>query len=325
MADSTTLDRKMRQIQALLDRADHPNTPEAEADSCRAKAEDMMNKYRIEETQLAASGALVDSLYKPVKRDIVVCPYSAEYMTVYWNIAYHILNHVGVRFRQTYGRNEQGETVVMVNVVGFESDIRYGEALMTNARLLFAERMEPKPRGDLSDEDNVYRMRSAGMERIRIAKLMGYGDSTSATAKVTRLYKRACEARGEDATLTGRSMNVKVFREEYVNGFISGLYNNLWRARNAADTGGAELVLAGRKEDVDEAFYAEYPHLRPKAAVGNGGEGRVAQRRRMAWTKADQKRWERSQTAAGRAGSAAGKRAADEVNIKSGKRPDAIN
>lgn len=328
MAD---LNSKMKTIQALLDRADHPNTPTAEADSCRAKAETLMRKYRIEEAQLAASAEGVRSTFTPVKRDIVVCPAGAAYYNTYWSIAYHTLNHCGVRFTHRWGNNDEGVFSLIATVVGFESDVRYAEMLMTNARLLFAERMEPKRHADMTDEDNVYRMRNAGMERWRISELMGWGGNEgSGPLKVTRVYKRACQQKGVDPkTLTGKGNSMKVYREEYVKGFVSGYYNLLWRARNAADTGGGELVLANRKEMVDDAFYDAFPELRPKAEVGNNGEGRVKHTQRKAReykaTKADMKRWERANSAAGRAGANAGKRAAEEVKVNKATKPGAIN
>jgi hypothetical protein len=159
------------------------------------------------------------------------------------------------------------------------------------------------------------------------ASYVGWGDR--AHQKVTTVYKRACKQRGEDPILTGKSTSMKVYREEYVAGFISGYYNMLWRARNAGETGGQALVLAGRKDDVDEAFYREFPHLRPKAAVGNNGEGRIAQRRRKQReyrpTKADIRAMERRNSAAGRAGAMAGKRAAEEVQVQQSRKPGALD
>ena len=314
------LDDMMRKITALLARADHPNTPEPEADSARAMAEKLMLKYRIEESHLAEQGGREADAFRPVNRDVPVCPYASEFMNTYNLIIGIVLHHCGVKATGKLERDENGELQYTVNMVGFESDLRYAEALYQQARIVFAERMEPKPKPGMSDEDNVYRMRNAGMERIRIARLMGWGDTGSATARVTNAYKRACKSRGEDPTLTGRSMSVKAFRESYMEGFTNELMMHLREARLMAqqDVHGGALVLANRAEMVDEEFYRLNPHLRPsdKPSKSKGRRPRPAR-----WTAADEARWRRMNSGAGAAGQAAGKRAAGEVNVNKGNAP----
>jgi hypothetical protein len=316
----TKLDDMMRKITSLLARADHPNTPEPEADSARAMAERLMKKYRIEESELIKSGALIGEQFKPGSKVMPVTPTESPYLQTYWTLAVFIAQHCGVRIANAWNVID-GVAMLTATLVGYEADIRYAEVLFQNARIIFAERMEPKPDSSLSDEDNVYRMRSAGMERIRIAKLMGYGDTTSATAKVTRLYKKACAARGEDPTLTGRDMSVSVFREEYAASFTSEVWNRLRKARDAADSTGGELVLADRKENVDEAFYSLFPHLRPSDVPATSSR----KVKPFKWTAADQRRAERRAGAAGQAGSRAGKAAAAEIDYGGTKPPGRLN
>jgi hypothetical protein len=318
-----TLDDIMRKVQAMLDRADHPNTPEGEADVCRAKAEKWMAEYRIEESELIASGALNDEIHRPGSKHIVVCPAESPYMNDYWRIMVTVAAHVGARVHYKFAFKEGTLEYMLYGViVGYEADIRFAEALFTNARLLFGDRMEPKVNPNLSDEDNVYRLRSSGMERIKIAKVMGYGDTGSATAKVTRLYKRACEARGEDPILTGRGMSVVVFREQYAKGFTTEFQSRCYRAHQAADSTGGALVLADRKDRINDAFYELFPDLRPdKVAVRDNKPAK----RRKAWTKADERRWEQANSAAGQAGRSSGARAASEVAIDGVKPAKRIN
>jgi hypothetical protein len=317
------LDSMMRKINALLNRADHPNTPPEEADSARSMAERLMNKYRIEEEDLIKSGALNDEVSTPGHKIIIVCPADSPYYNTYYTVLHWVGKHCGIRVHHQWGADpESGAYSLLGVLVGYEADIRYAETLFNNARMIFADRMEPKPKPDLSDMDNVYRMRSAGMERIKIAKIMGYGDTNSATAKVTNLYKKACKARGEDPTLTGRGTSVTAYKEAYMTSFTNTLYNNLLNARNAAaQGGGGALVLHDRKERVDEAFYQMYPGLRPSNTPATT-KGKVS--RRSGWTAADERRWRRQQSAAGQAGSNAGKRAANEVNVQGHKAPGRI-
>lgn len=314
------LDDMMRKIQGLLATADDPATPPPAAENFRAKAEELMMKYRIEEEDLRSRGDLHVETITPGSKWVPLCPSDSPYLNAYWSMAIYAARHTGCRMTDKWD-NVDGTYVLGAMVVGFESDVRYMEMLFTAARIVFASRMEPVVDSSLSDEENVYRLRSAGIERIKIARMMGYGDTNSATAKVTNMYKRACKARGEDAALTGRGTSVQAFKEAYVASFTSELHNRLWRARNAASTGGGELVLANRKADVDEAFYELYPHLRPSDVPATMT---TKTRRRSSWTAADERRWARQNSAGGQAGQNAGRRAASEVDLGGRKRKDEL-
>lgn len=314
-----TLDNKMRQIESLLERADHPSTPAAEADSARVMAERLMVKYRIEESTLIERGDLKVDGVAVQNKVVFVCPADSKYELVYRKLASYALHHVGGRGVLKWKTTDEGVFSLAMHAFAYEADMRYFEMLFNNARMIFAARMEPRRDAALSDEDNVYAMRSAGMERIRIAEIMGYGTTNSATAKVTRLYKKACEARGEDATLTGRGNSVKDYRDVYAEEFTTTFWRRLYMARDAVEAEIAEggLVLHGREERVKEAFYTAYPNQRPVPA--SRGIGENAKRRKVREykeTAADRKRMERRYSKAGQAGAAAGSRAANEVAIK---------
>lgn len=321
------LDAMMKKITALLNNADDPALPTAAQDSYRAKAEDLMQKYRIEESTLIQQGALDVETVTPVDKIVDIAPSRSEYYNTYYNLMRYVVDHVGARMRYVWGYNDEGVHTLQAHIVGYESDIRFAEAIYLNARLVFADRMEPKYNGNLSDEDNVYRMRSAGIERIRIAYLMGWGGTGSATAKVTNMYKRACKARGEEPALTGRSTSVKAFREQYAESFATEFWNMLWRARNSRETGGAELVLAGREDAVNAAFYERFPDLKPKPALPYKDDRTDAQKARdeRRALREMAKRMDRANSAGGRAGSRAGRTAAREVDVSATKRPSSLD
>jgi hypothetical protein len=314
------LDKMMDRVRKLLERADHPNTPAPEAATCREQAERIMTKYRIEEEHLIASGDLKTDVISVQSFMMDIGPIESEFLNTYRTMASYAVHHTGCRGVYKYDFNRPGGGMMIMEVFGYEADIRYSEALYNAARLLFADRMEPKPDPTLSDEDNVYRMRSAGMERIRIAALMGYGDTTSATSKVTRLYKKACAARGEEATLTGKGNSVKDFRSVYADEFKSTFWWRLHQARNAveAEIEGSGLVLANREDRINEAMYNKYPHLRPKESV-EYKDTRTPKQKEADERRAERERLKQAQkrySTFGRAGASAGRKAADEINIK---------
>lgn len=266
----------LRKVQALLDRAEHPNTPPAEAESARNMAERLMLKYRIEEEQLRTHALASDATaIKPIVVEFVVGDTASEYRNQYYWMMVDIIAHVGnIRHKNSVGKNWDSDGRAyyqdIVTLVGFESDVRWAMTLYTALRLHFSNTLEPKVDPSLSDQDNVYRLRNAGIERGRIGQMMGWGDK--AHIRVTNVYKKACAARGETATVVGKSLNVKTYRESFALGYVDEVRHRLYSMRIDAGLNSAGLVLAGRKEAVEEAFYNAFPELRPKPAVeGVGG------------------------------------------------------
>lgn len=322
--EARRLDDMMRKIEGLLATADSINDTNPEmAANYRANAERIMRKYKVEQEDLIKRGDLkVDGLNVMFK-NVRVARWDSPFMDVYVALISYAVWHTGCE--AVWAGTEDNERVL--TIIGYEADIRYTEALYMNARLVFADRMEPKPDPSLSDEDNVYRLRNAGMERARVGIAMGWGgEGTKGPGKVTRLYKRACAARGEDAVLTGKGLDVKVFRETYGEHFRNEFYNRLSAARIAVENEDGGLVLHGRKERIKEAMYQRWPNLRPKVASGEVAVPRV---KTKAEERAEQRMWdrmykdslkkaERERSVAGQAGKAAGRKAAQEININTG-------
>jgi hypothetical protein len=163
--------------------------------------------------------------------------------------------------------------VLVARGVGFELDVQYAELLFTQARVAFQTKLEPAVNPELSDQVNVYNLRSAGLERVKIADIMWGNTDKVFLAQVGRLYKAECALRGEEAALSGRGVTGKAYREQYANAFVVKLGYRLQQARS----GGNGLQLGNRERLLTEAFYARFPHMRPKAEVG-GGEYKECER-----------------------------------------------
>jgi hypothetical protein len=304
------LEKIIRQVRALLARADHANTPPAEADACRAKAEEFMNQYRVEESHLSERGGVYAIV--PVRRVMPICPMDSEFWPAYRTMAAYIMSHVGAKAVWRSQPDDDGVWTYTFDMIGYDSDLRYAESLYQSARLVFADRMEPRLDPNLSDDENVYRMRKAGMERIRITQIFG----RKGTGWVTPAYVRACNERGEEPILVGRGLDVKSYREAYAAGFLEEFWDRLYRAKDASDGGSVALVLHDRGEKVQEAYYTAFPHLRPDPTAVVPTTTKV-DRRRKAWTKADEKRMERQNSDVARNGRNVGRKAAQEVAIHS--------
>lgn len=256
MTSTFTLDQILVKVQGLIAKADHPTTPPAEADTCRQMAERMMQKYRIEESALGDAGKLQG--YVPIWRD-VPAGRLGEFSIYYRMMNSSIVQHLDLR-----GMHEHGEGGTWhLHVVGFESDVRFCELLVTSCALAFGAKLEPKYDPALSDQVNAYLMRSAGMEGKRIAMAIYGRDNKHLRPKVRKMFVDESLLRGEDpAALTGQGTNVAVFRKSYAEGFVNTVHDRLYVMRNART--GLGIVPVSRKEAIDEAFYVRYPQYRPQ-------------------------------------------------------------
>jgi hypothetical protein len=321
--ESQRLDDMMRKVEGLLATAEsYDETNPETAANYRANAERIMTKYRIAQEDLIKRGGEVtnqfDIMFHEVKAYLLGC----EFADVYRSLLSYCVHHTDCRLVWT-GYTHEGDAMFrMGTIIGYEADVRYAEMLFMSARLVFAARMEPQRNPALSDEDNVYAMRMAGMERSRIGLMMGWGgEGTKGPGKVTRLFKKACDAREEDASaLLGKGNNVKHFRETYTEEFTSAVWQRLYNARIAVEHEGGGIVLHGRKERVQEAVYQKWPNLRPvpvERSLGQSKERTLKQKMadERRWAREAAKRMERENSKAGRAGKRAGRAAADEVAI----------
>ena len=269
---SAKLDDILRKVQALIAQADHPNTSPVEAETFRAKAEALMFKYRIDETQLSAEERTAQAI-TVTWTTIRLCNVDSEFRDTYYSLFLSMVNHLDVRCDVGFV-HEEGVSYYEAQVCGYESDLAFVSMLYTAAALSFSQRLEPKYDPTLSDQVNAYLMRSAGMEGHRIAMAIYGRDDKALRPKVRAMFKAEAIARGEDPTpLLGKGVNVKLFRESYAQGFRNTISDRLYRMRASRAQVETGLVLAGRKEAIDEAFYERFPHYRPRPSKGAIGDG----------------------------------------------------
>lgn len=273
MAQST-LDDIIRKIEALLTQADHPNTGKAEAEVFRAKAEALMFKYRLEEVTFNSSGVHAPSDPLPQWADLDVCPWQSNFGWAYRWLLESVVNHFDARVSFDTDAREGG-TWTVARVVAYESDLRFMRVLWQSIRIAFQSRLEPKYDPDLSEAENAYRLRAAGTEGARMAYILYQGDTSKGKrVRARKLAKEFAISIGEDpSAFSGQGNDMKLYRESYAQGFVTTIRSRLLTMRNSREPGQAgEIVLASRKDRIDEAFYERYPNRRPKPAVAEASE-----------------------------------------------------
>lgn len=308
-------------IQALLANVEDHRLPEAARESYRAKAEKLMKDYRIAEEEALATDPGSSS---PIVAKIRVTTGHMGDLDNWYSMVFALIaRHVGCRHTFHWDNGD------VATVVGYEGDVRYVEFLWTAALMMFATRINPVWDASLPEPENIWRLRNAGIERRVIAdKAWGpfAGRVAANRSKVQRIYLRECAARGEEARATGLGHQTDVYRQAYARSFYDTLRQRLQTARDAADSAGGGLVLHGRTERVDEAFYGRFPHLRPNPNPApyvapepckNCTDDEACRKHR--WNAEDERRWQRQyNSASARAGGASGRVAAEGVRIDRG-------
>lgn len=306
------LERILRRVTGLLAKADATTFPE-EAKTYRQKAEQLMREYRIAEEDLIASDA---TSVTPEYLEMEICGRFNTFQGSYETMGYWIFDHCGVMAARGVDWEANKFKFLMV---GYAGDLRQAEFLFNAARIVFKNRLEPEVDPELSEAENIYRLRQSGITRWDVAVMMWgkeVGGTHSAHAKVGRIYKEECQKRGEAIALDGRGISLKDFRAAYASNFIWELERRLRQAREGVDVVQGGLELHGRKERVQEAFWTRWPQFRPSADPVPATKAPAKPLKAKARTKKDDEAYyRRYHSPAARAGQTAGIAAAREVEM----------
>ncbi len=315
------LEKIIHRVNSLLKKAESTQFPEEKA-ACEAKAEELIQKHRLEQENLLA---IDEKTVSPVVRTFPVGRWNSEFRNWMWSLFLQVADHCEVKVTYEWSsRNNLEELYFDGLAVGYEIDLRYMELLWSSIRLTFISKLEPKVDPALSEEENIYNLRQAGIARKDVAvKIWGHWTHAN-SAKVGRIYKDECAKRGEAPALDGKGIHLKTFREVYTREFYWKVTDRLRAARDASMSQGGAMVFADRKQRVEDAFYLHFPHLKPKPVDTTPiceeppTEDAKKARKRLAYheTAAYRKKQQRMYNSpAALAGASAGMAAGEEVNL----------
>lgn len=262
---TANLESVLSKVRKMIERADHPGTPEAEAEVCRAKADRMMLDYAITEAEIDATRPAALRVV-PETTSIDLCeashPLSRFYADLVQNIALHcrarvVFYNLTDAQKTAYGRTN-------VTAVGFPSDLRYLELLFTVTMLHMSGEMEPSPDPAKSFDENVYVLHEAGVSWRRIVHLMlpdvakyDEPEVRKAGGKCKTAYRRYCARTGETPTTI---VSPVTYQRNFAEGYVSRISTRLYEMRRANGSVGTALAL--RTADVDSKFDELYPDLK---------------------------------------------------------------
>jgi hypothetical protein len=332
-------------IGSLIAMSEDENLTAEARTAYRNKAEELMRQYRISEEEAIAKDqfAIVPEVYEIFVMETGA--YNNVLKSQYAQIFREVARHAGVEFKLQYvwDRDDDDRSKLKATVVGYEGDVNLAKFLWISARLVFMTRIDARVNPELSDQENAYYMRNSGMRRNAVAKALwgSASDDGVAHGRVQKLYLAECTKRGEDPRVAGRGINVETYRKAYADAFVAEFGYRLRSSRDAADAKGGALELKGRKERVQEAFWALFPDMRPaprmtqeesdaywaaqQAAEDNciackktkSATGKCKDHRPYEPTERDRRdSWKRHSSPEARAGRAAGSAAARAVNVQ---------
>lgn len=315
-------------VRQLVERANDPRLEnEIERQRMREKAEHLMRKYRIDEEDLIAQDP---KSAEPIQKKMVLLgdSYRNPFTDWYFSMFAEVAEHTGCEYLARYERNANtGKVGLCGYLVGYEGDVMYAELLYTDAYMTFGSHVDPRYDPSKSERENIYVLRRSGMPRKDVAQAI-WGNWTHAnSAKVGRIFREECVARGENPDVMGRGFDNEVYREAYARNFVFRLGDRLRAARRAEDEHGGALVLHGRKERVQEAFWTAFPEQRPRPPAPvvdeppteDATNARKRVSTRTGPTKAQQRRMRRMYSSPSAvAGYDAGSEAAQKVTITRG-------
>jgi hypothetical protein len=279
-------EKMIKRVRQMIAMATDPAATEAEAAAFREKADELIEEWAIEEHHLTSTGQVIS---KPGFRTIMLFPLDtdrkggASLFSYYYQSFSTLARHCSVMFDYAYlteddAKAKTGDDTARngyyCECVGFESDLQYLEMLFMQVRLELVFSMEPTLAVGMTLGEASKLLRESGMAWPMIeARIKGFvrkndldwGSLTPAT--VYGAYGQECKRLGVEKI---KMQSGDAYRLSVGKGFTEELSSQVWtremarRSRVQERGNGADLALRDRDEQVREAFYDAFPHLRPK-------------------------------------------------------------
>jgi hypothetical protein len=190
------LNKVLSMVRKLVERAEHPETDQAEAKACRERADALMLKYAIEEATLNAARPAAQRT-KPGTIIISGWPMGSPFEQELSHLAGIVAHYTRVKFvmfgygikmskamRDYYKKNPKARPgSVRLKVYGFESDLRYFEFMWTTLHLHLANGLEMEYTFDRPHDQMCYDMHTAGYNWLDMARSYGWRAMTRREAE----------------------------------------------------------------------------------------------------------------------------------------------
>jgi hypothetical protein len=267
----------LRKVRGLVAKAN--STPfEQEREVFMAKADELMEKYAIDQALLAMEE---DTQARYVIRKDVDISWWSEMRDmdkevrsrIYWLWSYC------VEFCRCYSStstwNYKAKTAA---VYGMPADLDYMNLLFTDLFLQMSATLRPKYDPNLTMGHNVYNAKNAGMKYVDIAIWMGMpelvepngtgGLKTRDGGKMKHAYQRHLnEHHPGEKRIT---MHPTTWAMSFMDGYVTTIHERFRKMRSMrdvpSDANSMALVVRDIREQAREAMFDDFPNLRPHPA-----------------------------------------------------------
>lgn len=277
-----------RRIQALMERAMHPATPEEERESAQAMADKLMAKYRVDAAMLDF-GKKENERREPVVHHFdpikIVDESSLRASSRDTNeyslqgrltgVRAHIFSHCGCKARSSF---KEGKRVY--TVIGYQEDVFFAELLWNTVFMDIVSKMYPSWNKEKSFDANVFDIKKAGYSwsQVREIGLANGGRDhngpltfKNAGSKLRTAYKREASRRGE-VVLPGKQQPTDPhwWRQSFCQAYIVRLEQRLRAMENQHEEykGIDNLPAMQQSEEwVLRKYWEQFPDEHPDAVA----------------------------------------------------------
>jgi hypothetical protein len=259
----------LAKVRGLMNKAADAACPEAEAETCRRLADKLMTKYALDAWMLAQES---EQSKMPEVRMFdfnwwKTGQFRDQLYTMFGAMAKHCRCHAVI---SKWGRD--GDDYIMP-VCGLPSDLDWFDLLFTNVMISMLGRVDPRAEDTLSVNENMARMREAGMpwgaalNRLALAGIVPSLAQEAAEAKAAetgedvdyndndkfrwagngrtklffskRVYERTISAYRKWCAQTGHPQSYvsqATFRRNFADGFAAEIRERLYRMRRESES-----------------------------------------------------------------------------------------
>lgn len=295
---TTTPDEKiLDRVAKLLAIAEHPNTPEHEADVALTQATKLMAKHAIEEAMLRQSQSTTERRALVHRKIVIGRSEFAPYLNT-------ILIHAAKACRVSLADNWNGG-----DAYGADEDVAWLDMLFNMIKLQFLLKLDPKWNDALDYNENVYTFKVAGYAWKEINKIaISHGQPDKESVKLYRenvgedrigyytgwtdyivkpnedgtyniytrtgffhnlfgAYKRHAKKIGDTNPVA--TQNHQAYRLSFAESFREVMVDRLRKMADEAEREmdtipGAALAIADVTEEANRMMWEEHPHLNPE-------------------------------------------------------------
>lgn len=281
-----TDERILEKVRGLLNKAN--GSPfEAEADAFRAKADELMVKYAIEQHQLQGKrkddrfGAFLfgcdQFLYMedPVTHYKVRSPLSDDLTILMYAVARHCRLIMG---HWKYRGNE-----VAMTMIGTKSDFEYFELLFTSLMLDMTRQLLPSYDMTKNPRDNIALLKNAGFKWERIAELLAkHADipvKRNANGGIHGWYISQYKNWCKEHSFTPLKSAPTMITNSFSAGYVQRVNHRMIAMRQEQAEPGQGLILLDMSKDLKDWVEANHPDQLKRQGGGRtivlGGRGKT--------------------------------------------------